>query len=72
MLKILKVTCPSERETITELETQLQQLDSEIDDLKQAIQSKDTVTIKQEIQEINQLSKDIADNLKEIEAACLV
>ena len=71
LLKILKVTCPSERETITELETQLQQLDSELDDLKQAIQSKDTVTIKQEIQKINQLSKDIADNLKEIEAACL-
>lgn len=71
LLELLKIVCPSEEETITEIETQLQQLADEIDALKQAIQSKDTLTIKQEIKKISQLSKDIADNLKEIEAACL-
>ena len=71
LLKILKVTCPSEKETISELETQLQQLESEIDALEQAIQSEDTQTIKQEIKKISELSKDIANNLKKIEAACL-
>ena len=71
LLKLLKITCPSEEETITEIEIQLQQLEDEIDALKQAIQSKDTLTIKQEIEKISQLSKDIADNLEKIEAACL-
>lgn len=71
LLKILKVACPSEEETITEIETQLQQLEDEIGVLKQAIQSEDTLTIKQEIIKISQLSKDIANNLEEIEAACL-
>ena len=71
LLKILKVTCPSEIETISELETQLQQLGDEIDVLEQAIQSEDTQTIKQQIKEISELSKDIANNLKKIKAACL-
>lgn len=71
LLKILKVTCPSEKETISEVETQLQQLEDEIDALKQAIQSKDTPTIKQEIEKISQLSRDITNNLEKIKAACL-
>lgn len=70
LLKLLKIVCPSERETITEVETQLQQLEDEMGVLKQAIQSESIPTIKQEIKKISQLSKDIANNLKEIEEAC--
>lgn len=71
VLKILKIICPAERETISEVEAQLQQLENEIDILKQAIQLKDIPTIRQEIKKISQLSKDIRDNLEKIEEACL-
>lgn len=71
MLKVLKVTCPSEIETINEIEAQLEQLQNKLNDIKQAIQLKDTMTIKQEMKEINELSKDIADNLRKLEMACL-
>lgn len=70
LLKLLKIICPSEKETITEVETQLQQLEDEIGVLKQAIQKEDTSTIKQEIKKISQLSEAMAKNLKEIKEAC--
>jgi hypothetical protein len=71
LLELLKVTCPTEKETISQLEIQLQQLEDEVDILKQAIQSSDILTIKQEINKIAYLTRDIADNLYNIEAACL-
>lgn len=71
VLKILKITCPAERETIAETEAQLEQLENEIDILKQAIQSKDIPTIRKEIKEISKLSKDIRDNLEKIKESCL-
>lgn len=69
-LKILKVVCPAERETISKVEVQIAELENRIDSLKQAIKSKDILTIRNEIKEINQLMKDIRDNLKKIEESC--
>lgn len=69
-LTLLKVTCPEQKTTISTLESQLVQLESEIAILKSAIQTKNTTTMKQEIQEITQLSKDIVNNLKIIEESC--
>lgn len=69
-LVLLKVTCPSQKATISTVESQLTQLESEITTLTQAIQAKNTTTMKQEIQKISQLSKEILNNLKAIEAAC--
>ncbi len=69
-LTLLKVTCPEQKTTISTLESQLVQLESEVATLKQAIQAKNTATMKQEIQKITQLSKDIVNNLKIIEESC--
>lgn len=69
-LTLLKVTCPEQKTTISTLESQLVQLESEIAILKSAVQTKNTTTMKQEIQKISQLSKDIVNNLKTIQAAC--
>jgi len=71
VLKILKIICPTEREIISGTEAQLQQLEREIDVLRQAIQSKDILTIRKEIKEIRELSEDIRDNLEKIQEACL-
>jgi len=70
-LALLKVTCPSQKTTISTVESQLIQLQNEITALDQAIKAKNTALMKQEIQKITQLSKDIVNNLKIIEAACL-
>lgn len=69
-LNLLKVTCPSEKSTISVLENQLLQMEAEINMLKQALASKNTATIKQEMQKITNLSKDIVANLKQLDAAC--
>lgn len=69
-LTLLKVTCPSQQTTISALESQLQQLNTKINELKQAIQSKNTTTMKQKMSEITQLSKEIINNLKIIQTAC--
>ena len=70
VLEILEITCPAEKETISEVETQLGQLESKISILKQAIQSKDILTIRKEIKEMRELIKDIRDNLEKIQESC--
>ncbi len=69
-LKILKVVCPAEKETIAQVEAQLDQLEEEIDILKQAIKSKDILTIRREVKEIRELIEDIRDNLEKIQESC--
>jgi hypothetical protein len=69
-LKILKVVCPAEKETISKVEVQISELENRIDNLKQAIRSRDIITIRNEVKEINQLMKDIRSNLKKIEESC--
>ncbi len=70
-LKLLKITCPSEIETISKVESQLQELENELTVLTQTIKSGDTSAIKQKMSEVAQLSTDMTNNLKKIEAACL-
>ena len=70
MLATLKVTCPSEKETIAALEAELQQLEEKTAVLRQAIQSQDTQTMKQEIAKLNEDIKSIIDLVKKLEAAC--
>lgn len=69
-LKILKVTCPKQKQVITELENQLAQLESQITALNNAIKTKDTVGIKTQIKQITQLSQSIVNNLTIIENQC--
>lgn len=70
MLKLLKVSCPSEKEAIESVESLLTQLETEISLLKQAAQSKDTQAIKQQITSIYQLSAEIFEKLQQINNNC--
>ncbi len=71
LLEILKIVCPSEIETITEVENQLKQMESEVDILKQAISDKDTMTIKKQVEAISKLSLEMMKNVQELEEVCL-
>lgn len=70
LLKFLKVTCPSERETIEEVEDQLAQLETEAKELQGAIKSKNSAAIKTEIAQISQLAKELATNAQQVVNAC--
>lgn len=67
VLKVLKITCPSERETIVALEGQLAQMEIEIQLLKQAIAAQDIDTIRQQIKALGELGQDIAANIEKIQ-----
>lgn len=70
MLAALKITCPSERETIAALEAELQQLESKIVVLQQAIASQDTQTMKQEIAKLSDDINQIVALVRKLEEAC--
>lgn len=70
-LKLLKISCPSEKETISTVESQLEELENGLSVLTQTIKSGDTPAIKQQISKIAQLGTDMTNNLKKIEAACM-
>ncbi|MBI4170652.1 MAG: hypothetical protein HY514_03080 [Candidatus Aenigmarchaeota archaeon] len=69
-LTVLKITCPEQKSTIEEVETQLNQLKAESQQLAEAYEAGDTAAMKSEMQQMAQLSKDIAANLNEIYSAC--
>lgn len=70
LLQIMKVTCPSEAETIAALESQLDELDKEIASLKSAVQTKDTAAIKSEVQKITILSQSLLRNAEQVAETC--
>jgi hypothetical protein len=70
LLRIMKVTCSEQSDKITEVESQLADLQNSLNLLQQAIQTKNTSTIKSEVRKISDLSKSIVENLKIIEQAC--
>ncbi len=72
ILRLLKITCRSEIETINEVEAQLDQLEAELDKLDKAIDSEDISQIKKLMKEITQLSQDIAENMIQIQESCLL
>lgn len=70
LLPVLKAVCPSEADTITELEAQLAQLESEIATLASLIQTKDAAAIKQELATMSQLMKSMVANVTQIQSTC--
>jgi len=71
ILKVLKFTCPQERDTISELETQLIKLEDEVAALEDALKEEDVQAIKNIVKEIAELTQEIAKNLETLEASCL-
>lgn len=71
LLTILKVTCPQERDTINALEQQVSQLQQEAAQLRTAVQSRDSQSIKTRIANLSTLSSSIVDNVNKISAACV-
>lgn len=71
ILNTLRLTCPSEKETIATLENQLKQLNSEIASLKSSLAAKNTTAIKQDIKDITALSQQIIPNVQKIGQNCL-
>ncbi len=72
LLVILKKTCPKQAATITEIETQLAQLESLGAQLSAAVKAKSTAQIKSLMNAITALSEDLVKNIELIEAECVV
>ncbi|MEK6941389.1 MAG: hypothetical protein AABW85_00850 [archaeon] len=70
-IKVLKVTCQKEISTITKIEGELGQLDTEINLLTQAINAKDPAAIKQEVKKINNISTQLVQDAKYLQQACI-
>lgn len=70
-LEVLKKTCPEEKDTIIALESQIDQLEKELAELKAAITAKDSAAMQQQVKESTVLAKAMSVNIKEIEANCL-
>lgn len=71
VLVTMKVLCPSEKATIEAVERDLAILDTEIKELRASIQRRDADSMKSHLETIGNLSRAIADNLTQIQDACL-
>ncbi len=70
-LKIMKVTCPAQKETISTVEDQLAELEEQITTLQTDAKSKDTAALKQDIQALAATAQELYDNLTLIQQNCL-
>lgn len=71
ILKVLKVVCPSEADSIRQAEYQLDELEQELNSLEQAINSGQTLEIKKGIIEVGKTTKELTKSLQEIQENCL-
>ncbi len=71
LLEVLERTCTSEATKIERVQSQLTQMDTHIELLESAIQSKDSATIRVEVKAINTLAKSIIVDMTAIKQACL-
>ncbi|MBI3627277.1 MAG: hypothetical protein HY220_00800 [Candidatus Sungbacteria bacterium] len=71
LLKILALTCPSEKSTITALEQQITQFNTDIAALDTAIKTKNYSAMKQDTKDLQVLMASMLKNAKEIQAVCL-
>lgn len=72
MLKVLKVTCPSQASTISAVEQQVVELNANAVALKSAAAAKDSATIKLLTQKTSVLIKATIANIKTIQANCVI
>jgi len=72
MLVLLKVVCPQELTTISNIEAQLVTLASNISALSVAIQGQNGAVVNQEINEINTLIQHLGANIKKVQASCQI
>ncbi len=71
LLKVLKVTCPSQKDNIATLESLLQSLSAETEELKEYLKDKNVSEVRSVLHELADISMAIVKTATEIQQACL-